>query len=209
MLHTDRPGELKQMTTKRRSTSSGEVIDYMPPLGKVLYFTRAAVSTLKGLLDSPYTQQPHLVLLYLTIASKVLFWYRLVVSSQYQSKNGPRSPSSDQNNTFNGQSLRPSTCLSTTDRGVKSVSIQIGVFDIEDEDQKLLMREVLLREVRKLEGIVDKMKLLGDECTRDDEYNDEQRVSGWYGVAGSKMQAEVQDTLRQIQDLGAGARRDR
>lgn len=57
---------------------------------------------------------------------------------------------------------------------------------------------------------MDKMKRLGDEYTRDDEYHDEQQVSNWYAVAGSKMQAEVQDTLRQIKDFGAGiARRDR
>jgi hypothetical protein len=206
MLHTDRPGELKQTTT-RRSTSFGEVTDHMPPLDKVLYFNRAAISTLKELLDSPGVQQPHLVLLYMTIASKVLFWYRLVVSSQYQSRSGPRSASSDNNNTSNSPL---STCLNTTDRAVKPVSIQIGVFDLEDEDQKLLMRGVLLREVRKLEGIVNKMKTLGDEYTRDDECDDAQHVSNWYEVAGSKMQAEVQDTLRQIKEFDAdSARRDR
>ena len=209
MLHTDRPGQLKQTTT-RRSTSFGEVTDHMPPLNKVLYFNRAAISTLKELLDSPCVQQPHLVLLYMTIASKVLFWYRLVVSSQYQSQSELRSPSSDNHNTSNGQLSSLSTCSNTKDRAVKSVSIQIGVFDLEDDDQKLLMRGVLLREVRKLEGIVDKMKMLGDEHTRDDECDDEQHVSNWYGVVGSKMQAEVQDTLRQIKEIGAGsARRDR
>lgn len=98
----------------------------------------------------------------------------------------------------------------TTDRAVKSVSIQIGVFDLEDEDQKLLMRGVLLREVRKLEGVVDKMKMLGDQYTRDNECDDEQHESNWYGVTSSKMQAEVRDTLRQIKEFGAGsARRDR
>ena len=93
---------------------------------------------------------------------------------------------------------------------MKSVSIQIGVFDLEDEDQKLLMRGVLLREVRKLEGVVDKMKMLGDEHRRDNEFDDEQNESNWYGVASNKMQAEVRDTLRQIKEFGAGsARRDR
>lgn len=211
MLHTDRPGDVSQTTT-RRSTSFGEVTDRMPPLDKVLYFNRAAISTLKELLDSPCVQQPHLALLYMTIASKVLFWYRLVISSQYQSKSGPRSPSSSDynNNTSNGHPSPPSSDSNTTDRAVKSVSIQIGVFDLEDEDQKLLMRGVLLREVRKLEGVVDKMKMLGDEHRRDNEFDDEQNESNWYGVASNKMQAEVRDTLRQIKEFGAGsARRDR
>lgn len=209
MLHTDHPGELKQKTT-RKSTSFGGVTDHMPPLDKVLYFNRAAISTLKELLNVPCAQQPHLALLYMTIASKALFWYRLVISSQYQSKSGPRSPSSDSKNSSNGQPSPLSTWSNTSDRAVKPVSFQIGVFDLEDEDQKLLTKGVLLREVRKLESVVDKMKRLGDEYTRDDEYHDEQQVSNWYAVAGSKMQAEVQDTLRQIKDFGAGiARRDR
>ena len=211
MLHTDRPGELTRTTTGR-STSFGEVTDRMPPLDKVLYFNRAAISTLKELLDSPGVQQPHLALLYMTIASKVLFWYRLVVSSQYESKSGPRSPSSSNHSisSSNGQPSPPRTDSNTTDRAVKSVSIQIGVFDLGDEDQKLLMRGVLLREVRKLEGVVDKMKMLGDGYTRDNECDDEQQESNWYGVASGKMQAEVRDTLRQIKEFGAGsARRDR
>ena len=93
---------------------------------------------------------------------------------------------------------------------MKSVSFQIGVFDLEDEDQKLLMKGVLLREVRKLQSIVDQMKRMGDEYTRDDEYHDDQQASNWYAVAGSKMQGDVQETLRQIKEFGAGiARQDR
>ncbi|KAL9044525.1 MAG: hypothetical protein Q9214_002343 [Letrouitia sp. 1 TL-2023] len=206
MLHADHPGESKQTAT-RTSTSFGGVTDRMPPLDKVLCFNRAAISTLKELLDAPCVQQPHLALLYMTIASKVLFWYRLVVSSQYQSKSGPRSPNSNSYNASNGQPSPLSTSSNTSDRAVRPVPFQIGVFDLEDEDQKLLMKGVLLREVRKLESVVDKMKRLGNEHTRDDEYHEEQHMSNWYAVAGSKMHAEVQDTLRQIKEFGAGVAR--
>ena len=182
----------------------------MPPLDKVLYFNRAAINTLKDLLNTPCVQQPHIALLYMTIASKVLFWYRLIVSSQHQSNNGQASPRSDSDNSSNGQPTPPSTSSNISDRAVKPVSFQIGVFDLEDEDQKLLIKGVLLREVRKLQSVVDQMKRMGDEDARDDEYHDEQHTSNWYAVAGSKMQAEVQDTLRQIKEFGAGgAKRDR
>ena len=204
MLHTDHPGE-----TTRTSTSFGGVTDHMPPLDKVLYFNRAAISTLKELLNAPCVQQPHLALLYMTIASKVLFWYRLVVSSQYQSNPGSAVPSLSSNGSSTDTLSPPGTWSSTSDRAVKPVSFQIGVFDLGDEDQKLLMKGVLLREVRKLESVVSEMKRLGDEHTRDDVYHDEQHVLNWYTVAGTKMQAEVQDTLRQIKELGSGiTRRD-
>ena len=209
MLHTDPPDELKQTTT-RTGTRFGQVTDRMPPLDKVLYFNRAAINTLNELLDSPSVQQPHLALLYMTIASKVLFWYRLVVSSQYQIKPRPGYPSSDEKSKSNNQFSPLSRWSDTTDRAVKSVSIQIGVFDLEDEDQKLLMSGVLLREVMKLESIVAKMKMLGDGDARVDECDDDQHVSSWYGIVGSKMQADVQNTLRQIKQFGASSvRHDR
>ena len=54
------------------------------------------------------------------------------------------------------------------------------------------------------------MKMLGDGYTRDDECDGEQRISNWYGVTSSKMEAEVQDMLRLIKEFGAGiASRDR
>lgn len=205
MLNTEHPGEVKHSPT-RTPTSFGGVTDHMPPLDKVLYFNRSAVNTLKELLDAPGVQQPHLALLYMTIASKVLFWYRLVVSSQYKPKSGEApSPGSDSaHSSIGGQFSAGSTTSTGSDRAVKPVSIQIGLFDLEDEDQKLLMKGVLLREVRKLESVVDKMKKLGEKYSRDDEYHDEEHISNWYAVAGSKMQAEVQDTLRQIKQFGAG-----
>ena len=208
MLHSDHPGEVNQITT-RKSTSFGGVTDLMPPVDKVLYFNRAAISTLRKLLDGPCVQQPHIALLYMTIASKVLFWYRIIISSHYQAKSRPPVPSLSSDSSSNDQFSSSGMPSNISDRTVKPVSFQIGVFDLGDEDQKLLMKGILLREVRKLESVVGEMKKLGDEYTRDDAYHDDQHVLNWYAVAGSKMQAEVQDTLRQIKEFDAGiTRRD-
>ena len=206
MLHTDHPGEVNHMTT-RTATSFGGVTDRMPPVDKVLYFNRAAISTLKKLLNAPCVQQPHIALLYMTIASKVLFWYRLIISSHDQAKSRPGMASLSSNSSSTDQQSPPGTWSSTPDRAVKPVSFQIGVFDLGDEDQKLLMKGVLLREVRKLESVVSEMKRLGDEHMRDDLYHDERHSLNWYAVAGTKMQAEVQDTLRQIKEFGTGTTR--
>ena len=208
MLHTDHTGEVNQVTT-RTSTSFGGVTDHMPPVDKVLYFNRAAISTLKKLLNAPNVQQPHIALLYMTIASKVLFWYRIIISSHYQANTRPAVPSLSSSSSSTDQLSSPGTWSSTSDRAVKPVSFQIGVFDLGDEDQKLLMKGILLKELRKLEAVVGEMKKLGDENTRDDVYHDESHALNWYAVAGTKMQAEVQDVLRQIKEFGAGiTRRD-
>lgn len=202
MLHTDRPGEPKQTMTPP-NTSDERVIDCMPPLDKVLYFNHVAIGTLKELIECPCVHQPHLTFLCMTIASKVLFWYRLAVSSQYQSGHGHCPSSSDHNPTFLRRPSHSSKCSDIADRAVKNVSFQIGVFDLEDEDQKILVKGVLLKEVRKMEAVVEKMKTLGGEYTRDDELHG----LNWYEVAGSKMQAEVQDTLKQIEEFGARSTR--
>ena len=208
MLHTDHPGELNKVTTRTR-TSFGGVTDRMPPVDKVLYFNRAAISTLKKLLRAPHLQQPHIALLYMTIASKVLFWYRIIISSHYQANSKPAVPSLSSTSSSTDQLSSPGTWSTTSDHAVKPVSFQIGIFDLGDDDQKLLMKGILLRELRKLEAVVGEMKRLGDEPTRDDVYHDESHALNWYAVAGTKMQAEVQDVLRQIKEFGAGiTRRD-
>ena len=120
MLHTDRPDEPRQPMTRTSASLEG-VTDPMPPLDKVLYFNRAAIGTLKELLDCPCVQQPHLALLCMTIASKVLFWYRRAVSSQYQCNPGRRSPSSDRDTASNCQLSPLSTCSRTSDRVVNYV----------------------------------------------------------------------------------------
>ena len=204
MMSSEHPGELQHSSTGN-PTRFGGVTSQMPPLDKVLYFNRSAVNTLKELLNGPGAQQPHLALLYMTIASKVLFWYRLVVSPQFKPKMGTPCPGPENaHSSISGHVSMGSTAPTSSDRAVKPVSIQIGVFDLEDEDQKLLMKGVLLREVRKLESVVDKLKNLGETYSHDEEYHDEEHISSWYAMAGSKMQAEVQDTLRQIKEFGAG-----
>lgn len=190
MNHTDRPGAPKQS-----NTPLGSVPSHMPPLDKVLYFNRAAMGVLKELLDCSCARQPYLTLLYMTILLKALFWYRLAVSPQYHTPSTNAVPDSPTHGISNPTSISPvSVQFRRPKRAVESTSIQIGVFDLEEKDQRELMRGILLREVRKLEAIIDRMRALGGGSEEDDE----QHMSNWYALAGAKIEAELQDTIKQI-----------
>lgn len=212
MLHTERPGASKPSYLTTFSQQSSR----MPPLDKVLYCNRRAMCKLKELLDCPCAQQPHLALIYMAIVSKALLWYQLAVSPQHQPQSSTvaglhqSSPPSQQEQRPCGSRMSGSADA-TADRGVGSTVIKIGVFDLEDEDQKVLMRSVLLREVRKVETLIEKMKQLGcggggdGDLMRHDYADDEQQeVPNWYAVAGAKMEVELHDTLRRIKEFGAG-----
>ncbi|KAI9707014.1 MAG: hypothetical protein M1820_004602 [Bogoriella megaspora] len=205
MIHTDRPAEPGSKIELRQSRAPlSNASKRMPPLDKVLYFNRVAMSNLRDLLDCPCAQQPHLALLYMTIISKSLFWYKLAVSSQYQSICGSnliQSQSPSCGGSIAGSNSPGGIQPKTTDRAVKSTPIQIGVFDLEEEDQKVLMRSVLLREVRKVEAIVDVMKSLSGTGIRDDDGDDEHGAD-WYGSMASRVKVEIQDTLKRIKEFG-------
>lgn len=75
--------------------------------------------------------------------------------------------------------------------------IQIGVFDLDEDDQKTLQRGVLLRETRKAEKIVEKMASLNSERTTDDDGGGG-NVTSWYNLGSSKIRKELQETIKKI-----------
>jgi hypothetical protein len=189
-----------RLSTPQSASSQSHAPNRMPPLDKVLLFNRVAISKLKELLRCRCAHQPHLALQYIAIISKTLFWYRLVVSPQYEAlsaANGahmsgsPRSRNGPCNDSRNSQ-------------GPKARTIQIGVFDLEEEDEKLLMRTVLLREVKKVEAVIEAMKAMTVARPRD-EYGDEvgeQHMASWYAVGGARLDKERYDTLKQVKEMG-------
>jgi hypothetical protein len=201
ILHTDLPTALQQIRGKLGTVSSR-----MPPLDKVLFCNRVAMATLKELLECPCAQKlSHLALLYITIISKALYWYRLAASSQYQFKSDTSCPSGPPGSGHTGASR---SCLTSvpslaTERAVESTAIQIGVFDLDEEDQKIMLHGVLMREVKKVDAIVERMRRLGTGHMYNPDGIQAPPPPTYYDVAVGKMRAEVLDTLTQIKKLAA------
>lgn len=198
MMHSERPAAQVEGLPRFSQISMR-----MPSLDKVLVFNRVAVCELKELLECPCAEQPHLSLLYMTIILKTLFWYRLAVNPQYDNMAPEEATSGSSGGQCkrqqNGSSVGVLTNL--TGHNVKAKTIQIGVFDLEEEDEKLLMRSVLVREVKKVESVVVLMKEMTSRQAQEDYGDDEGNMQSWYAIGGAKLEREVRDTLKMIKEM--------
>jgi hypothetical protein len=95
-------------------------------LDTMLATNKAAMSDLAELLECSCAQNPHVALLHLTILSKIMFWYNVVVTARYYSKKVDLKP----------------------------MKIQFGVLDLDDDDYAPLHRAMLCRELQKAGNIL-------------------------------------------------------
>ena len=192
-IQSDEASETSLPASSETSLSAaGKVSTSMPSLDKVLYTNKVALSNLGELLDCPCAHHPHLALLYISILSKALFWYRVAASA---SKPVVGPPAQD----LSAASPARAFALSGG-RGVRRTAIQIGVFDLDEDDQKTLQRGVLLRETRKAEKIVEKMASLNTESTADDD-SEGGRATSWYDLGSGKIRKELQETVKKIKEI--------
>ncbi|KAH7260930.1 uncharacterized protein BKA55DRAFT_591172 [Fusarium redolens] len=99
----------------------------IPSIDTVLSVNKAALTNLIPLLKCHCARNPHIAILHSAILSKVIFWYRVAVTARYYT---------------DGVELRP-------------MKIQLGMLDLDDEDQATLQRTVVLRELRKAEKVME------------------------------------------------------
>ncbi|KAL5373466.1 hypothetical protein DPSP01_012708 [Paraphaeosphaeria sporulosa] len=207
------------MKSAEHPTSGTHSSQQLPPLDKILHTNRMAVSTLGDLLQCHCAQQPHLALLYMATISKALFWYRLAINLSFKSStqlHGVRhEPLSPQSHTGPfSMSPGPNTTTSATNtmsnqikeipRGrARSNTIQIGSFDLEEEDEAILVRSVVVTEVKKVARLVDFMRSGGIQTNITKEHGEDSlSVGSWYRAGGEKLDREVQDTLQEARGSG-------
>ncbi|KAM0438604.1 hypothetical protein ACHAPT_001356 [Fusarium lateritium] len=133
----------------------------MPSIDTVLFANKAALTNLIPLLKCPCARNPHIALLHSTILSKTIFWYRVAVTARYHAE---------------GVELRP-------------MKIQLGMLDLDDDDQATLQRAVLLRELRKAEKVMETF----DACSAGDD-----EVPTWHATAIQNMREELQAIIQMI-----------
>ncbi|RSM08782.1 hypothetical protein CEP52_004514 [Fusarium oligoseptatum] len=133
----------------------------MPSIDTVLFANKAALTNLIPLLKCPCARNPHIALLHSTILSKTIFWYRVAVTARYHAE---------------GAELRP-------------MKIQLGMLDLDDDDQATLQRAVLLRELRKAEKVMETF----DECSASEE-----ELPKWHATAIQNMKEELQAIIQKI-----------
>lgn len=188
-----------EASTLSSSLCSGTSTSIGTTLDKVLHCNKAALGNLSQLLDCSCAHQPHLALLYASIVSKILLRYRIAAHIQSPSPPGvfskPLTSScaqSSPNLSKVGQPLRPG--------GVFPTSIQIGVFNMDEEDQLTLQRGLLLREARKVEKVIEKMASMDAGHNLDDDCS-ESTVASWYALSSNKLRIELHETLKEVKEF--------
>jgi hypothetical protein len=185
-------------------TSGSGSSQQIPPLDKILHTNRVAVSTLGDLLQCHCAQQPHLALLYMATVSKALFWYRLAINLSFKSsiqghgaRHEPVSPQSHTgmfsmspgpNMTAPATNSMPTQTNEVPIGRARSNTIQIGSFDLEEEDEAVLVRSVVMTEIKKAARLVDFMKSGGMKVNTPEEQGQENlSVGSWYRAGGEKL----------------------
>lgn len=146
-------------------------------LDTILYANQCALSGVVKLLDCSCAQRPHLATLYMSIITKMLSLYEIAATTDVSSPDCSSSASpASATHSLSGPRLARTTV------------IQVGVFDLDEEDQATLQGSILLRQLRKTERAVEKFASLGRGDTNDHDIS----VRQWHSVASSMIKKELQ-----------------
>ncbi|KAG8667681.1 hypothetical protein FPOAC2_12864 [Fusarium poae] len=135
----------------------------VPSIDTVLSVNKAALANMVPLLKCACAKKSHITMLHGAILAKVIFWYKVAVTARYHAE---------------GAAIRP-------------IKIQLGMLDLDDEDQATLQRTVLLRELRKAETVMESFE---------SSYNTNGEMVGWNVSAARSMTEELQDIIRKIKN---------
>lgn len=163
-------------------------------LDSVLSITKSAVANVRQLLNCSCSSDPHLAMLYSSIAAKILTWYQIAAGvkpasppSTPPSLIDPTSPSSS---VFASPLPTPSSENTTFDIQVKP--LKIGVFEFDEEQQAMLRRQVVLRELKKCGTLVDALSnWKGEGRPEQSEF--------LYDILGTWLKTELLKTLQEVE----------
>ncbi|RSL39591.1 hypothetical protein CEP54_016292 [Fusarium duplospermum] len=127
----------------------------MPSIDRILFANKAALTSLIPLLQCPCARSPHIALLHSAILSKTIFWYHVAVTAWCRAEGA----------------------------GSRHMRIQLGVLELDDDDQAALQSAVLLRELCKAEKATETL----NACS-----SGEDEGPKWHSAVIQNMQEELQ-----------------
>ncbi|KAK3171630.1 hypothetical protein OEA41_003714 [Lepraria neglecta] len=179
------PDKHNQITSSNQACAVSETYlansnanpEVLHSLDTILDANKCALSGVVKLLDCSCAQRPHLATLYMSIITKMLSLYEIAATTDISSPDCPSSasPASATQN-LSGPRLARNTI------------IQVGVFDLDEEDQATLQRGILLRQLRKMERAIEKFASLGGGDANDHDIS----VRQWHSMAVSMIEKELQ-----------------
>lgn len=150
-----------------------------PGLDKILLANKLALGSVMKLLDCACARHAHVAMVYLTIVNKALFWYKTAATML----SPPRSVSSGS--------------LSAPMNNVNASMLQIGGFDLDDDDQEDLTREIVARELRRVGRVLTKLSSISDS-----DPNDYSATVHWHSHFFSTAHRDLQEVIRSLKVAG-------
>lgn len=208
ILRSLQHGEVVPGTTSCSTTDS--VVHYAgfnlrPPFDRVLSTNRAALDGWKKLMRCSCVQCPHLILLYVSVLNKMLFWYRIAASNEWADGAGRGETEGDNSSgsSGSGSSSEATTPTSmsppTRDKfGVQTAVIKVGLLGLDAEDQANLRRFLLMRELRRMEAAIDELVKLDRTSMEEDLDAEAWQVVKWSLAGVLRVRDEVQDVIREL-----------
>jgi hypothetical protein len=206
--------ETRYGCTKKR-THDGPGASPLPILNldHILEANKSALATLQQTLDCKCAERhAPLVFLYASILSKVIFWYQVagrIIRSAAAPTNGPGRFASTTNSALPEHCLHgrgSPTADSFSARSLESLPVSIGGFDIDPEDRATLSRHLLLSELRKAAGLVERLQARRGDSEHDSMSGFSRDGGGGntrdlYGMLSSWLKGELTRTIREVQSI--------
>lgn len=192
ILHSLQHAEVHQGATSCSTDPTRYAhLNLTPDFDRVLAVNKAALHGWSKLMRCSCTQCPHLILLYVSILSKILFWYRIAADNALAPDEDNRIHSTN----LSMNSREPPT----VDRfSVRPTDIKVGVLSLDAKDQADMRRELLLRELRRVETAIEELMDV-DRTTVDSSADDIFRRAVQWSIKGlSHVKAELQDIMQRI-----------
>ncbi|KAF2006709.1 hypothetical protein P154DRAFT_411522, partial [Amniculicola lignicola CBS 123094] len=178
----------------------------------ILSTAKTATDNLLQLLSCPCSSEPHHAMLYSSIAAKILTWYQIAAglhpTSATPSHTSPplastqsRSSSHSSHSSLSSVSSFSSTSTSSSSYNPSNTlqppAIQISGYEYEPVDQDALLRQIVLSELEKCNGLVETLASWRGKGTRDGE-----QAEFLYDAMGTWLKGEVWRTVKDIEGAG-------
>lgn len=217
ILRSMQHGEMYEGTTSC-STNPAQyaALNLRPGFDRVLATNKAALDGCARLMQCSCALCPHIILLHVSVLSKMLFWYRIAAIEEEEgedkgkedraSKDGtmPRDTNNNNDNGSNGPRITttqytPQDPPSPGRFGVSPTGIQVGMLQLDAEGESDVRRALLLRELRRAETVID--ELINVDRTALDEGGDELvRSSVQWSLGGiERVREELRGVMGKIQ----------
>lgn len=175
------------------AAQSNVLTDPIPSLDEVVLANKAALSHWSELMRCRCAQSPHATLLYISLLSKILFWYRIAVDANCT------SAGTCSTNNATGALASPPEEVDPTPIKVRPTIIRIGMLDLDQDDQANLARVMLLRELNKVGKIIDEVTAQYPFVDDAGDKNDSSKIANCLKLGISHLRSELERLIQLLE----------